>query len=171
MSRDRYAATHRFGLGPHPEDWRRIGRDPRGWLMAQASNVENSRAVPVPLRALPSAPEILATAFRARRTKDRAERRKLRRLVQRELMARTRTLVRTDVPFRERWVLFWANHFTVSGSKRFVAPAIGAFEREAIRPHAFGRFEDMLQAVCAHPAMLIYLDNDRSVGELSLIHI
>ena len=41
---------------------------------------------------------------------------------------------------------------------------VGAFEREAIRPHVTGRFHDMLRAVVSHPAMLIYLDNATSVG-------
>jgi uncharacterized protein (DUF1800 family) len=40
----------------------------------------------------------------------------------------------------------------------------GAFEREAIRPHLFGRFEDMLLAVETHPAMLAFLDNAQSIG-------
>jgi uncharacterized protein (DUF1800 family) len=45
-----------------------------------------------------------------------------------------------------------------------VAPLAGAFEREAIRPNVFGRFEDLLMASTRHPAMLIYLDQDASVG-------
>ena len=40
----------------------------------------------------------------------------------------------------------------------------GAYEREAIRPHVLGRFADMLLAVEKHPAMLVYLDNQVSVG-------
>ena len=40
----------------------------------------------------------------------------------------------------------------------------GPFEREAIRPHVFGRFEDLLVAASSHPAMLIYLDQIKSVG-------
>src|SRR6202000_1108801 len=40
----------------------------------------------------------------------------------------------------------------------------GDFEREAIRPHINGTFEDMLFAVCMHPAMQLYLDNWRSMG-------
>ena len=65
----------------------------------------------------------------------------------------------------ERLAMFWANHFAVAVGK---GPAVrilaGAFEREAIRPHVFGRFEDMLLAVETHPAMLIFLDNQQSVG-------
>jgi uncharacterized protein (DUF1800 family) len=40
----------------------------------------------------------------------------------------------------------------------------GSFEREAIRPHVFGRFADMLKAVEQHPAMLFFLDNQQSLG-------
>jgi uncharacterized protein (DUF1800 family) len=40
----------------------------------------------------------------------------------------------------------------------------GAFENEAIRPHVSGKFSDMLLAAETHPAMLLYLDNQRSIG-------
>jgi uncharacterized protein (DUF1800 family) len=33
------------------------------------------------------------------------------------------------------------------------------YERDVIRPHALGRFRDLLGAVAEHPAMLFYLDN------------
>jgi uncharacterized protein (DUF1800 family) len=69
------------------------------------------------------------------------------------------------IGFGERLAMFWANHFAVSAAKggnvRILA---GAFEREAIRPHVFGRFGDMLLAVETHPAMLFYLDNQQSIG-------
>ena len=44
------------------------------------------------------------------------------------------------------------------------ARSAGAYEREAIRAHVLGRFGDMLLAVESHPAMLLYLDNARSIG-------
>ena len=40
----------------------------------------------------------------------------------------------------------------------------GGYEREAIRPHILGRFADMLLAVEGHPAMLVYLNNQVSIG-------
>ena len=40
----------------------------------------------------------------------------------------------------------------------------GSLEREAIRPHVLGNFHELLLAVEQHPAMLLYLDNQRSVG-------
>ena len=73
------------------------------------------------------------------------------------------------IGFGERLAFFWANHFAISAAKgpnlRMIA---GAFEREAIRPHVFGRFTDMLMAVETHPAMLFYLDNQQSFGPNSV---
>jgi uncharacterized protein (DUF1800 family) len=40
----------------------------------------------------------------------------------------------------------------------------GGYEREAIRPHVLGRFADMLLAAESHPAMLLYLNNEQSIG-------
>jgi uncharacterized protein (DUF1800 family) len=73
----------------------------------------------------------------------------------------------TDAPFRERLVWFWANHFTVSTRRGADVGLIGAFVREAIRPHVTGAFTDMLLAVMRHPAMLLYLDNASSAGPQS----
>lgn len=72
------------------------------------------------------------------------------------------------IGFGERLAMFWANHFAVAtGKGGDVHILSGAFEREAIRPHVFGRFEDMLLAVETHPAMLYFLDNQQSIGPTS----
>jgi len=82
-----------------------------------------------------------------------------------EALARVAKAVEPAIGFGERLVLFWSNHFCVSIAKGSIARATaGALEREAIRPHVFGRFSDMLLAVAKHPAMLFYLDNRQSVG-------
>lgn len=57
---------------------------------------------------------------------------------------------------------FWYNHFNVPASKGLAHLWVGSFEREAIKPHVFGRFGDMLAAVTRHPAMLIHLENWQS---------
>jgi len=54
---------------------------------------------------------------------------------------------------------FWFNHFNVFWAKGADRYLTGDFERTAIRPYVFGRFEDMLRATAKHPAMLFYLDN------------
>ncbi len=60
---------------------------------------------------------------------------------------------------------FWLNHFNVYLRKGQFAPwYLADYERNAIRPHAFGKFEDLLVATAESPAMLFYLDNQQSVG-------
>jgi len=54
---------------------------------------------------------------------------------------------------------FWFNHFNVFFGKGLDRYLVGDYERTAIRPYVFGRFEDMLLATAKHPAMLFYLDN------------
>jgi uncharacterized protein (DUF1800 family) len=54
---------------------------------------------------------------------------------------------------------FWFNHFNISMNKGLDRMWVGAYENEAIRPYALGRFRDLLGATCHHPAMLFYLDN------------
>ena len=81
-----------------------------------------------------------------------------------EVAARILAQVQSRQPLRERLVAFWSNHFTVSIARTTVTGLVGAFEREAIRPHVTGRFHDLLLAAVRHPAMLIYLDNAGSTG-------
>lgn len=67
--------------------------------------------------------------------------------------------------FAERWVLFWSNHFCIALRRGpFIQALAGPYEREAIRPHVFGRFVDLLVAVETHPAMLHYFDQRQSIG-------
>jgi uncharacterized protein (DUF1800 family) len=54
---------------------------------------------------------------------------------------------------------FWMNHFNVFAGKGPEKFLVGAYERDVVRPHAWGRFEDLLKATAASPAMLFYLDN------------
>ena len=82
-----------------------------------------------------------------------------------EALARLQRATIADSGFAERLVAFWSNHFCISANKGGLARMwAGSFEREAIRPHVFGRFGDMLKAVEQHPAMLFFLDNQQSLG-------
>ena len=45
---------------------------------------------------------------------------------------------------------------------------LASYERDVIRPHAMGKFEDLLVAVAHSPAMLVYLDNQQSIGPHSV---
>jgi uncharacterized protein (DUF1800 family) len=60
---------------------------------------------------------------------------------------------------------FWLNHFNVFLHKNEETPSyLVSFERDVIRPHALGKFEDLLEATAHSPAMLLYLDNSSSMG-------
>jgi uncharacterized protein (DUF1800 family) len=85
-----------------------------------------------------------------------------------EAKARIDAALAAEIGFVERLVWFWSNHFCVSADKGNVRQICGAYEREVIRAHVLGRFGDMLLAVESHPAMLIYLDNARSIGPGSI---
>jgi uncharacterized protein (DUF1800 family) len=54
---------------------------------------------------------------------------------------------------------FWYNHFNVYADKGIDRLWVGAYEQQAIRPYALGKFRDLLGATARHPAMLFYLDN------------
>ena len=65
---------------------------------------------------------------------------------------------------REQMTWFWLNHFNVHLYKSNIRLLIGEYEDKAIRPHALGRFRDLLAATMHHPAMLRYLDNDQNAA-------
>ena len=85
-----------------------------------------------------------------------------------EAKARIQAALGAEIGFLERLVWFWSNHFCVSADKGNVRQICGAYEREVIRANVLGRFSDMLLAAESHPAMLIYLDNARSIGPDSI---
>ena len=91
-----------------------------------------------------------------------------RQLFRNEAKARFDAAINAEIGLVERLVWFWSNHFCVNADATVMA---GGFEREAIRPHVLGRFEDMLLAVECHPAMLLYLNNEQSIGPESVAGI
>ncbi|MFN3669420.1 MAG: DUF1800 family protein [Brevundimonas sp.] len=183
----------RFGLGARPGEIGRVSHDPRGWLTAQirpsgAPNPEGEapdtatrmqqllayEGQPRPSRARPAAapdgamapaePEAPSADAQAMLDARRRQRRALVDQTGEEFLARADLAATTPDGFAERWALFWANALSVSSTNFRAATFIGQYEREAIRPHVFGRFEDMLVAAESHPAMLLYLDQVRSTG-------
>ena len=65
---------------------------------------------------------------------------------------------------REQMVWFWLNHFSVFQGKGNLRWLVADYEEQAIRPHALGRFRDLLLATMTHPAMLVFLDNAQSAA-------
>ena len=81
--------------------------------------------------------------------------------------AQTRMLLRalySPQQLKEQMTWFWMNHFSVFQFKLNVRALVADYEEQAIRPHALGRFRDLLGATVRHPAMLLYLDNARNAA-------
>lgn len=176
MHTDTVIAANRFGLGAKPGDLTRIDGRHERWLKDQLAGP--SRPSPV-LADLPTTPKILADFNQLRnvrksiRDKDddapspdivREYTRIVRTHYVAQVTARYAHAAVTDLPFHERLVHFWGNHFAVQANKQPLSALAGAFENEAIRPNLGGRFIDLLLAVERHPAMIMNLDNQRSIG-------
>jgi|SRR5579862_8794655 len=176
-------ALHRFGLGPRPGGIERIASDPRGALLAELKTgpgAAKSSELPTSDAALRA-----AVAFQQERKAAR-EAQKMsvgaadmngeaqpmekqgppvpQKIYLAEAQARYEAALSADTGLGERLTWFWSNHFCVSADKGPVRALCGAFEREAIRPYVLGKFSNLLLAVETHPAMLLYLDNARSIG-------
>jgi uncharacterized protein (DUF1800 family) len=63
---------------------------------------------------------------------------------------------------QEVMVDFWFNHFNIYANKGLDHIWIGAYEEQAIRPNALGKFGNLVEATCHHPAMIFYLDNSQN---------
>jgi uncharacterized protein (DUF1800 family) len=167
-------ACHRFGLGE--ADLAVVGGDAQGWLLSQVGPADAQRGEQLAgavdgLRAFYD----YARARRELRSGDAAKPNELtfaehfRAITDADLRTRLVTAATTQRPFAERLAMFWANHFTVSMAKASARGIVGAFEREAIRPHIAGRFETLLCAAVRHAGMLRYLDNAQSAGPNSRV--
>jgi uncharacterized protein (DUF1800 family) len=162
-------AAHRFGLGEPALG--PIGTDAADWLVRQIGPADPARGE-----------GLFTTAQALAHVRAEAEQRKLarnpppgttaeqligahyRQVILADMHSRLVTAATTQRPFAERLQAFWCNHYTVSLAKGSVRGLVGAFERDAIRPHIAGRFEELLVAATTHPAMLRYLDNAQSAG-------
>ena len=163
-------ALTRFGMGAGVGESASLG-DPVEWLRRQVE------LGPEPVADAPSRLTLEGARARVRRAQiERDEealgdaRREAIQLAVQDGRALLQQRVRSARPFMERWVAFWANHLCVSRTSNLqVGVLAGAYEREAIRPHALGDFADMVLASARHPAMLLYLDNAQSIGPGSQI--
>jgi uncharacterized protein (DUF1800 family) len=180
-------ALHRFGFGASRDSITAIAADPRGALLSDLDRPgAGFLAVKLPSSAAAARAvsdfraEEQAKSKLAQRAKKEAEAMGMasasdaaastlmsmpkpsepplpQQIFQNEAAARYEAAAGADIGFVERLVWFWSNHFCISADKDIAM--VGAYDREAIRAHALGRFADMLIAVESHPAMLYYLDN------------
>jgi uncharacterized protein (DUF1800 family) len=166
-------AASRFGLGARPGELGKIERNPENWLLAQLQGPSQMHRE---LQRLPTSADVLLEVQTLRR-KQREEKKRagdedlvktyartVRGHYLDQTAARYAAAAESRTPFHERLVHFWCNHFAVSADKQPLPAIAGLYENEAIRPHVTGNFADLLLAAVKHPAMIVYLDNQRSVG-------
>lgn len=182
-------AMRRLAYGPSPQDWEAVRREGVArWIALQLSPEhlpDDAVAQRLePLSTLQLSTEELMTRYPPLRQQARElgfpletpeDRRELTmmlgpdalpRRVSTDLMAQKLIrAVESRQQLQEVLVDFWFNHFNVSAEKGPVRWMVTSYERDAIRPHVFGRFRDLLEATARHPAMLFYLDNWTSVRD------
>ncbi len=176
-------AATRFGMGARPGEIKAASSDPRGWLKAQ---IRTDAAV-IPAEGLLSVKDVFeerqdayagmapgqpgkdGVASETQQAIRQQVQREARDGLRKEIEARSRHAVATADSFAERWLRFWANHFTVAARTGQMIGLVGPFEREAIRPYIFSGFAALLGRATFHPGMLIYLDAARSIGPSTMV--
>lgn len=73
-----------------------------------------------------------------------------------------RQMISTQKPQNERLALFWTGHFPVEYSSIDEESISIAKQHMMFRSHGFGNFRDLLKQIIRDPAMLNYLDAERS---------
>ncbi len=63
---------------------------------------------------------------------------------------------------KEQMVWFWLNHFSVFSQKGYVKFLLADYADRSVRPHALGKFQDLVMATLTNPAMVQYLDNSQN---------
>src|SRR5688572_22656232 len=79
-------------------------------------------------------------------------------------MSRILRATYSERQLQEVMVDFWTNHFNVFANKGADRWLLISYDRDSIRPHTMGKFQDLLRATAESPAMLFYLDNFQSVS-------
>ena len=185
MSIQAVIATNRFGLGAKPNEHKQAKKAPKAWLINQLN------ATPAVYfdDDLPTSDEIAEQLAKLRLFKkslnkknangsaslvSKADQDKLKKLqkyprnVYQSLSSDTLIqAIQSNNSLNWRLLDFFSNHFSVTAQGQIMTALAPTLEREAIAPHLLGSFEEMLLAVTKRPAMLIYLNNEKSFGPAS----
>ena len=169
---------NRFAFGPRPGEVERVARSGTDrWLTEQLAGPPESpllEAAMVPHRAAFVPPAQLVDDWlgdgwememRTPKTLRQEARPHFREHLERLATAELTRDILSQRQLEAVMTDFWANHFNVFAAKGFVRLFEGDYLERAIRPHALGKFYDLLLATARHPAMLLYLDNAESRRE------
>jgi uncharacterized protein (DUF1800 family) len=155
-------AFTRFGLGGRPDD--DVPSNPTEWLTSQITCADEA-----PMQGMPTVAQNLAINY-ARLTAPPGSQLQLQLWAEMvanwtlDLQSSLTYAVGTKIPFRERLVWFWTNHFAVMALSDDTICTAGPYVRDAIRPNMTGTIAQMLWSVINHAAMILSLDAQRSIG-------
>ena len=188
-SADTVIALQRFGFSARPDtNLKALEKSPKDWLKKQikplvftktswkkedfAQGFERRRSMQDEMKqAKRMAVDEMDDAGSVKKQKDamKTQNQKLQKMAREVVLTTALEALETDNSFQFRLLDFFSNHFSVTlrGAKQ--AGPVALLEREAIAPHLSAKFADMLKAVARHPGMLMYLNNDVSIGPNSKI--
>jgi len=164
-------AAQRFALGARPDDIKNIQGQAKAWLLNQ---LEVFPPVEFNTQLLHSNDILILHSdyrealklFRQQTLKNNEEQPKNpHQTIYKDLSADAlEQSINSPNSFNWRCLDFFSNHFSVTAQGQLMKGLAATLEREAIAPNLFAHFEELLVAVCKHPAMLIYLNNETSIG-------
>lgn len=169
-------AVNRFGYGARDDELAQAAIDPKTWLKAKllpitfTDNFPHSNDILIEHAKYQTEKKLQKTQQNKNGQSENMQPNKkmtvnFYRLALRNMSADTlKQAIASSNSVSWRLLDFFSNHFSVSANGRLMAGLSATLEREAIAPNLLGNFEDMLLAVVQHPAMLIYLNNERSFG-------
>jgi len=168
-------ATNRFGLGARNGEIDLAHQNPQKWLLNGLSNIKPPENAPTAIKMM----QLIADYKKQKDTGKPAARqpammgevgsepvRQRDHLYNNSALVLTHSIEASD-SINWRLLDFFSNHFSVTAQNnqmRLLAPSL---EWDAIAPNLMEPFENMLLSVVAHPAMLVYLNNERSIGSNS----
>jgi uncharacterized protein (DUF1800 family) len=163
-------AVNRFGYGAREDEFEQALPNPKQWVKSQLTPVSFDNS-------LPSSSDIFIVHSKYLKEKKQLKNKKESNEKQKKMMGNSPRAALKDmsVDTLQRaisssnsvsWRLldFFSNHFSVTAQGRLMTGLSATLEREAIAPNMLGNFGDLLLAVEQHPAMLIYLNNEKSFG-------
>ncbi len=155
-------ALNRLGFGARPGDVERVMRIGVDRWIEQQLHPERIDDRAVEARVARYMKDVEIPPRESRQKDKEMVRRTARKAVTNVSAQRIIRAAESERQLNEVMVDFWMNHFNVFAGKGLDRFLIASYERDAIRPRVWGRFEDLLLATAKSPAMLFYLDNARS---------
>ena len=184
MTRTASIATNRFGLGARPGEIQAATGDPAGWVKEQ---LKQPFSVDIGTNTL----EAIADLGTYQQQRREAQAMLLEQQNQSDLGSPQSRMgpdaVNPGQSFSEQaeaslaqsvkstesvnWRLFnfFSNHFSVTAHNAPLRLTVFSYETDAIAPHIQGHFDQLLLSVIKHPVMLLYLNNERSIGPDSIL--